>query len=168
MRHPIKISLILLFVACIAFGGVRCGGAARDLFTSTVPTWISAAWSLGETGEPNTLRVEDAEAWNGRMCHSTTVTLLNHGEDFAGLQIVNGCFTTLILHICAVQGNAQPNLPACEQEPFNTAYDNLEHLVIPEGGSATIETTENLSINIFYCSDEMVLGAQTPLECVGL
>jgi hypothetical protein len=166
MRRPIRLSLILLFITCVAFGGVRCGGGASSLFTSTVPTWIFAGWS--SAGEPTTYRAQDTEEWNGRICHSTAISLINHGADYAGLKIVNSCFTTVILHICASQGNEQANLPACAEEPFDTPYDSLEHIVIAEGGSATIETTVNLSISVFYCSDEMLLGAQTPLECVGL
>jgi hypothetical protein len=150
----------------VIFGGVRCGGGSSNLFSSTVPTWIYAVWTAA--GEPTTYRAEDAEEWNGNMCHSTKFTFTNHGQDYAGLKIDNECFTAVILHICASQGSDQPNLPACEQEPFDTPYDNLEHIIIDAGDSATIATTENLSINVFYCSDEMVLGAQTPLECVGL
>ena len=166
MKHPIKLSLIILFTLCVIFGGVRCGGGSSSLFTTTFPTWIFASWT--SAGEPTTYRAEDAEEWNGHICHSTKITLTNHGEDFAGLKIDNSCFTAVVLHICATQGNEQPNLPACAEEPSDTPYGNLEHVTIASDGSATIETNERLSINIYYCSDEMLLGAQTPVECVGL
>ena len=168
MRRPARLSLIGFFILCVVFGGVRCGGGGSSLFTSTVPTWIYAAWTFSTTGEPNTYRAQDAEEWNGRICHSTLISLINHGADYAGLKIANNCFTAVILHICATQGSEQLNLPACAQEPFDTPYDDLKHITIASGDSATIETTENLAINVFYCSDEMVLGAQTPIECVGL
>ena len=168
MWRTIKFSLVTFFVVGLIFGAASCGGGASSLFTSTVPTRIYAAWSGSTDGEPSTYRAEDAEEWNGHICHSTTIELTNHGPDYAGLRIVNDCFTAVVLHICATQGNDQPNLPACAEEPSDTPYDDLEHIIIDAGGSATVETTESLSINVFYCSDEMVLGAQTPLECVGL
>jgi len=168
MWRTIKFSVVTFLAVGLIFGAASCGGGASSLFTSTVPTWIYAVWSVGATGEPSTYRAVDTEEWNGHICHSTTIEFINHGPEYAGLKIDNNCFTTVILHICATQGNAQPNLPACAAEPSETPYDDLEHITLTPGASSMIETTENLSINVYYCSDEMLLGAQTPLECVGL
>lgn len=167
MRRVVKLSLIMVFFVCVAFGGVGCGGGGgTPIFESTVPTWIRAAWSGGTTGEPNTYVPDEATEWNGSMCWSGHIELSNYGEEFEGLNITNNCFIPLMLHTCA--GEEQPGLPECAGDPFETPYDDLDHRTIDPGDSALIETNETLSINIFYCSDEMQLGQDTPLRCIPL
>jgi len=170
MRHPIRLSLVLFFVMCVAFGGVSCGGfGGSSPLTSTIPTYIWASWSGGAAGPPNDRRDEDATEWIGQMCPASSISLDNYGGEFAGLHIINNCTIPVTLHSCATKGSPQPGLEECAEDPFYTPWADLDHRTINPGEFGDfINTNTNLSINIFFCSDEMQLGLDTPLRCIGL
>jgi hypothetical protein len=170
MGRTIKLSVVAFFALGLIFGAVGCGGVGGTgpIITSTIPTYIFASWSGGAAGEPNDRTDEEATEWDGQICPASSILLDNYGGEFAGLHIVNNCAITVTLHSCATKGSPQPGLEECATDPFQTPYTDLDHRTINPGALGDfINTNQALSINIFYCSDEMQLNITTPLRCIG-
>ncbi len=170
MKIALRSSLVLFLFVCATLGAAACGGgSAPPFYESTIPSHIYAAWSGGQTGEPNTYLPEPATEWNGRMCATYLMEFTNYSGGCDGLRILNGCSIPVIMHICATQGSAQPNFNECAADPFETPYDDLSHITVDPGEPGVcIEANEALSIQVFYCSEEMQLGQATPIRCVPL
>ncbi len=171
MGRTIKLSVVAFFALGVIFGAVSCGGlgGTSPIFTSTIPTYIFASWSGGAAGPPNDRTDEEATEFEGQMCPASSISLNNHGGEFAGLHIINNCTISVTLHSCATKGSPQPGLEECAEDPFETPYVDLDHRTINPGELGDFITTNlALSINIFYCSDEMQLNITTPLRCLGI
>jgi len=170
MKSAFRPSAVLFLLVFMALGSAACGGgSAPPFYESTIPSHIYAAWTSGQTGEPNTYLPTPAEEWNGRMCATYLMEFTNYGGECDGLKILNDCSIPVTMHICATQGSVQPNLNECASDPFETPYDDLSHITVDPGEPGVcIVTNETLSIQVFYCSDEMQLDQATPIRCVPL
>ncbi len=171
MRHSIGLTLVLFIVLFLAFGGASCGGfGGSSSLTSTVPTWIWASWSGGAAGPPNDRRDEEATEWIGQMCPASSILLENYGDRYtSGLHVQNNCTITVTLYLCTTKGDQQAEFEECATDPFYTPWNDLYIIPLNPGEfGVDISTTPDLSINVFFCSDEMQLGLDTPLRCIGL
>lgn len=146
------------------------GGGLGDTGNAPDPTWISASWSGGATGDPNDRTDVEATDWNGSICPAQSVVLKNYSGGFAGLNIINSCTITVTYALCVSKGSlSQPQggLNECATDPFDTPFSLLKFSTITNGANGDyINATQNLSVNVFYCSDSQTL-AGSPLRCIG-
>lgn len=143
---------------------------ATNLLDSFEPTWTTASWTGGAKGPPNDRRDEEATQWKGRICPASSVILQNHTQEFAGLHIINNCTITVTYALCVTKGSLpqpQSGLQPCATDPFDTPFSRLTFKTINPGQLGDfINATQNLSIQLFFCSDEMQLTAP-PVRCIG-
>jgi hypothetical protein len=100
--------------------------------------------------------------------------LSNFGGEFAGLQLINRCTLTISYAACVSKGSLpQPavgGLDQCATDPFDTPVSQLTFKSIDPGDLGDfINTTQTLSLNIFFCSDTQTLCAPPicdSLECI--
>lgn len=165
----------LRVVAIAAFVGVGggCGEVSIGLsfglsFGSFEPVWITASWSGGAKGPPNERIDRQPTDWQGLLCPASSVLLTNHAGQFAGLNVINDCTITVTYAICATKGSPpQPEfgLQPCALDPFDTPLSRLTIITVNPGSiGAFIDATQDLSIELFYCSDETELSGP-PLKC---
>jgi len=149
----------LLFI----FTLIGCGTVGGGGSTTYVPTWITASWSGGAVGPPNDRTDIEAEDFIGQMCPANSLSLQNYTEEFAGLHLINSCTITISYAACVSKGSLpQPEngLKQCATDPLETPMDQLTFKALNPGNLGDfINTTEILSINIFFCSDEQNLCA---------
>lgn len=137
------------------------------------PSCIVASWSGGAVGNPTDRTDTKATNWTGSMCHPEYVELKNY-IDGEVLNVINNCDRTNVFYICAANGSpAQPEngLKECEEDPLDTSMDYLKLETLTSGGPGDfIKSTKELSINIFYCSDDQELVGppdySAPLRCL--
>jgi len=157
--------VLVCFIGTVTVGALiaGCGTASSGGggITTFTPTWIAATWSGGAAGPPNDRTDVEAEEWDGRICPASSATLINYGEEFAGLNIINSCTLTVTYGMCVSKGSLpQPSggLNECATDPFDTPFADLKFHTITNGTVGDfVNTTEILSLNIFYCSDEQSL-----------
>ena len=141
----------------------------QPLFDEFTPTWTTASWSGGAKGSPNERRDEEATQWKGSICPASSVILSNHTEGSV-LQIINNCTITVTYALCVTSGSlSQPQfgLDVCAQDPFDTPLSRLTFKTINPGPLGDfINSTQNLSIQLFFCSNEMQLTSPDVL-CIG-
>jgi hypothetical protein len=165
-RLVFSIFILMTLMAC---GDSGIGGGSGG--SSTTPTWISASWGGGAKGDPTDRQDVEATEWNGSICPASSVTLRNHSGGFAGLNIINSCTITVTYALCVSKGSlTQPQygLNECATDPFQTPFSQLKFYTITNGVNGDyINATENLSVNVFYCSDSQQLTGP-PLRCFGI
>lgn len=163
------IRLGLILIALIFFVSCGAGGGGGGLI-STIPTWITASWTGGATGDPTDRTDTEATEWEGQICPASSVELKNHSGGFAGLNIINNCTIAVTYALCVAKGSLpQPEngLNQCATDPFDTPFGDLKFITLLPGPLGDyVNATEALSVNIFYCSDEQTLSGP-PLRCVG-
>ena len=162
------ISFVGSIVICTVSG---CFGGGGGDSTDYIPTWISASWWGGATGNPTDRRDEEAVDWVGSICPASSLSLTNHNGSFAGICIVNSCTSTITMGICRTKGSSSEGELQnyeCADDPFYTPFLRLYPLSLNPGTDGyCINAPEEMSINIFYCSDEQMLNAlDTPLRCL--
>ncbi len=149
--------LALSFVGC---GSSSSGGGSSSIY---IPTWIAASWSGGAKGPPTDRRDEEAEEWTGSICPASSLILENYTDEFAGLHLINRCTQTISYAACVSKGSLpqpQYGLEECATDPFETPMADLTFKALDPGEYGDfINTTENLSLNIFFCSDDQTLCA---------
>lgn len=171
--HVVACGFLLVAVttsaACVDSIGGPAGGPAEPLFDEFTPTWTTASWTGGAIGSPNDRRDEEATQWKGSICPVSSVILSNHTEGSV-LQIINNCTITVTYALCVTAGSLpQPQfgLNLCAPDPFDTPLSRLTFKTINPGPLGDfINSTQNLSIQLFFCSDQMQLTAP-PVRCFG-
>lgn len=164
------IGLVSLALACVDAAGPGDTGAAASVAGFT-PSWISPSWTGGAKGAPSDRKEKDAEQWVGRLCPTTAIELRNHDGVVAGLSLINRCSIPVDLYLCATKGAPpQPagGLVECAgPDAFQTPPSRLHLAPLPGGapGRVLLPSTVDLSIQAFFCSDEMRLSGP-PLRCV--
>lgn len=171
MKKNLKFTLTLLIAVSLSILAINCGGTGGGGgggIVTTVPTWITASWSGGTIGNPNDRTDTEATEWDGSICPASSVGLTNYSVGDV-LNIVNSCTLTVTYAICVSKGSlAQPEggLEECATDPFDTSFSQLTFKTITNGVAGDfINSTQNLSINIFYCSDEQTL-ITGPIRCL--
>ncbi len=154
---------------------VSCGGLSSSTSdTEYSPTWIAASWSGGAIGEPTDRTDVEAENWLGLICPATSVELSNYTEGNV-LNIINNCEDQIVTYyLCVSAGSeTQPTngMEECATDPFDTPITSLTIVSLTDGDEGDfINTTQNLSVNIFFCSDsQQLIGPplfDAPLACL--
>jgi len=162
------ISLVALITSCAGLGT-----DIDDFISSTTPTYITASWSGGAAGDPTDRTDDNATDFEGLLCAASTVTLLNQTDEFAGLNIINSCTLTTTYALCVAKGSlTQPSggLSECATDPFDTDFTDFKFVTLTQGTEGDfINATENLSVVVFYCSDEQSFSAppfSDQVECL--
>ena len=144
-------------VASIVALLVLPGSTTQQFYT---PVWITASWSGGATG-PAIDRIdrlpETPAAWKRQLCPPSKVILT---KSAGTLSIVNRCPEFMTFYLCASKGSAQDpdELENCAQDPFDTPVSRFTLVTIDPGPDGDFfNVTLNLSIQLFYCSEETVL-----------
>lgn len=174
--HILKCLFTLLLVSSLAgcfSSGTSNGG--DDPFDTTVPSWINAVFTSGVSA-PTDRRDEAATEWNGNLCRTDSLELINHGPEGDVLQIINSCASTISYAICVAKGSLpQPEngLSQCATDPFDTPTSQLTFKSISPGALGDfINTTEILDVNIFFCSTSDTLCTSATfcdrIACLGL
>lgn len=166
-----KRALVLLVLAVTALGFAGCGGGGGGT-TSYVPTWISASWWGGATGDPQDRRDEDAIEWVGSICPASSMRLESH-VGFAGVCVYNNCEARIDMSVCRTKGTiAEPDDGLydyeCATDPFDTPGLRLLPISLNPGTDGyCFNAQENIDINIFFCSSSQMLNIlTTPLRCL--
>ncbi|MBN1282965.1 MAG: hypothetical protein JXA24_04245 [Proteobacteria bacterium] len=161
------IGSVFVFALTGCFSSSGGGGVVYD------PTWINASWSGGAKGDPTDRTDIEAENWKGDICPASSLAITNHSGGFAGLCFVNNCTIMMNLNICRTKGTpAQPDLGLqnyeCATDPLETPSSRLYIVPLNPGADGfCINATEDISINVFYCSDEQMLDLlSSPLSCI--
>lgn len=154
------------FAACAVTDATGPGGG----LATYDPVWITASWSGGAAGAPNDRTDREPAAWKGLLCPAGSVSLTNHGGGFAGLNIVNTCTITVTYGLCATKGSPpQPQfgLPECAPDALQTPLQRLKIITLNPGALGDyVNATQNLSVQVFYCSDQTTLMGG-PVRCLG-
>lgn len=167
MKHK-KLFFVLFACAFLTSSFfIGCGGEGGA--SAYKPTWIFASWSGGAKGDPTDRDDVEAESWVGNMCPGSSVALTNYDAGFAGLKIVNNCSLTVTYALCVSKGSeTQPSggLKECAEDPFDTPFSDLTFETLSYGPLGyTINATENLNVNVFFCSEDQRLTGP-PLRCL--
>jgi len=154
----------------VAVIGAGCTENPVGGMSSFAPVWISASWSGGAAGVPNDRTNREPREFFGSLCPAVSVNLTNHSGGFAGLNIVNNCTIPVTYFICVTAGSpAQPTLglEQCAQDPFDTPINQFKIIPLFPGVEGDyVNATPDLSIQVFYCSDEAQLFTN-PVRCSG-
>lgn len=174
-KYPWEMGLVLLSAVLVLTLVPNCGGGGYSGggTTTYTPTRIVASWSGGAHGNPTDRTDTEATSWLGSMCPADSVTLTNY-DGTVTLHIANSCTLTVTYGICLTEGvAAQPTnglSTYCATDPFDTSLTNLTTLTLTTGTDGfDYNSTEGLSINIFFCSDQQTLSAppfSTTVECI--
>jgi len=151
---------VVFLAACGAGGGGGGGG-----ITTTTPTYITASWTGGARGDPTDRTDVEATEFEGSMCPASAINLQNYINNFNGLTMINNCSIGVTLALCVAKGSLpQPDiggLNQCATDPFDTPATDFKFNSII-GGPGTEDyrnTTENLSLVVFFCSNEQTICA---------
>jgi hypothetical protein len=156
--------LLCLFAILLAVALPSCGGGGGGGITTTTPTYITASWSGGATGEPTDRTDVEATEFTGLMCPANAIDLQNYINNFNGLTIINNCSISVTLAMCVAKGSLpQPEngLSQCATDPFDTPATDLKYHTITAGPGAEDyrNATEELSLAVFFCSDSQTICA---------
>ena len=133
---------------------------ARSQLRFYEPVWITASWVGGATGpaiDRKDRMPETPAEWKRQLCPPSKVKLT---KSAGSLAIVNSCPGPQTFYLCATKGSAQPpdELEACAQDPFDTPLSRFRIEMLDRGPDGNFfNVTMNLSIQLFYCSEETVL-----------
>lgn len=160
--HIFRSVVILAAVIFLAACGTTGGGG--DI-TTTTPTYITASWTGGARGDPTDRTDVEATEFDGQMCPASAIDLQNYINNFSGLTMINNCSISVTLAMCVAKGSLpQPDiggLNQCATDPFDTPAADFKYNTILGGPGAEDyrNTTENLSLVVFFCSDEQTFCA---------
>ncbi len=161
----------LLFFSVSVLTTVGCGGGGGGDSVIYDPVWIAASWSGGRTGTPSDRTDVEPENYLGQLCPASSVLLTNQSGGFAGITIINNCTLAVTYYICASKGSLpQPDLglAECATDPLETPLSQFTIVPLNPGAPGfSINATEEISINVLYCSDTQQLNfLETPLTCL--
>lgn len=169
LRAP-AIALTLLAAACVDAAGPGDAGTGVPAAGFT-PSWIAPSWTGGAKGDPNDRKEKDADQWAGRLCPTNAIEFRNHDGVVDGLSLINRCSIPVDIALCATKGTRpQPSggLQECAgPDAFQTSPSRLYWAPLPAGAAVRVvlPSTVDLSVQAFFCSDEMRLSGP-PLRCV--
>ena len=163
--------LIIGLSACATTGTGGGGDGGDDLINTTTPTYVTASWTGGAQGDPTDRTDVEATEHTGLLCPSNAIDLQNWINNFAGLTMINNCSISVTLALCVAKGSlAQPEngLEECATDPFDTPAADFKYHTITAGPGAEDyrNTTENLSLVVFFCSDSQTICAPPICEQV--
>jgi hypothetical protein len=163
-RSVIVLAAVVFLASCGTSGG---GG-----ITTTVPTYITASWTGGAHGDPTDRTDVEATEFSGQMCPASAIDLQNWINNSNVLTMINNCSISVTLAMCVAKGSLpQPDiggLNQCATDPFDTPAADLKYNTILGGPGAEDyrNTTENLSLVVFFCSDDQTICAPPICEQV--
>lgn len=147
-------------LALVCAGSPATPAEARGQLQFYEPVWISASWTGGATGpaiDRKDRTPETPPEWKRQLCPPAKVKL---AKSTSSLSIVNSCPGPMTFYMCATKGSAQPpdELEACAQDPFDTPMSRFRIEMLDPGPDGNFfNVTMNLSIQVFYCSEDSVL-----------
>lgn len=170
MKKKIRSIVTIIFLFSAILSATGCS-KPYDI-VAFPPSQITASWSGTATGDPADRTNTKSNNWLGNMCPPNNVELKNYSDGNV-LTITNGCDETNTFYICVTQGSpAQPTdgLQECASNPLDTSTSYLTVEALAAGDSAFINSTQEISINIFYCSSSQTLIGEplygSPLKCM--
>lgn len=151
---------LITFLACSEATGL--GGGDLE------PVWITASWTGGAAGAPNDRTDREPAEFQGQLCPASSLALTNQTAG-AVLNVINNCTIPMTLAICATAGGlAQPDLGLddCATDPFDTPLSRLKLITLFPGNLGDyVNSSQILSIQVFYCSDETQF-VTAPVRCL--
>lgn len=159
--------VVVIFLAACGTTGSGGGGG----LTTTTPTYITASWTGGAHGDPTDRTDVEATEFTGLLCPASAIDLQNYINNFNGLTIINNCSISVTLALCVAKGSLdQPEngLNQCATDPFDTPAADFKYHTITAGPGAEDyrNTTEILSLVVFFCSDNQTICAPPICERV--
>ena len=151
---------LITFLACSEATGLGGGDLG--------PVWITASWTGGAAGAPNDRTDREPADFQGQLCPASSLALTNQTAGVV-LNVINNCTIPMTLAICATAGGlAQPNLGLddCATDPFDTPLSRFKLITLFPGNLGDyVNSSQILSIQVFYCSDETQF-ITAPVRCL--
>ena len=156
-----------------------------DLIPSYKASWLTASWAGGRVGQPNDADSPQKTDAPGQSCApnanflgSMYPFMDNHQRTPGHLTVINNCTgLTVEFAMCLASGSpAQPStatagLRNCAVDPLESSFNQLRFVTLTGSTPGTTNSsdfypsTQNLFVNIFWCTDQTQLVAG-PIRCI--